>query len=79
MEAVYGAGAGGGGDWIEARDTLRQWREEDVRKSMKTVELGAFLLKNRKSDLGNEGTVGPDQIDYLFLGPYLPIFCKIKN
>lgn len=47
--------SGSASDWIEARDTLRQWREEDVRKSLKTVELGIFLLKHRKSDLGNEG------------------------
>lgn len=55
MEAVGGSGVAC--DWVEARDTLRQWREEDVRKSTKTVELGEFLMKHRKSDLGNEGTV----------------------
>lgn len=56
MEALSSSGSAGVGDWMEARDTLRQWREEDVRKSRRTVELGAFLLKHRKSDLGSEGT-----------------------
>ena len=42
-------------DWTEARDTLRQWREEECRKSRRIVELGNFLLQNKKSDLGNEG------------------------
>jgi hypothetical protein len=55
MEALNNV-SGGVRDWVEARDTLRQWREEDVRKSLKIVELGAFLLKNKKSDLGSEGS-----------------------
>lgn len=42
-------------DWTEARDSLRQWREEESRKSQRTVELGRFLLGHRKFDLGNEG------------------------
>ena len=41
-------------DWTEARDALRQWREEESRKSQRTVELGRFLLR-KKSHLGNEG------------------------
>ncbi len=45
----------GASNWIEARDTLRQWRDEKSRKSSKIVELGSFLLENRKQDLGNEG------------------------
>lgn len=43
-------------DWIEARDTLRQWREESTRKSFRAVELGSFLLKHKMSGLGNEGS-----------------------
>lgn len=42
-------------DWIEARDLLRQWREQNLRKSSKAVQLGSFLLKHKKSALGNEG------------------------
>ena len=41
--------------WIDARDTLRKWREDGSRKSSKTVKLARDLLMHRKSDLGNEG------------------------
>lgn len=40
--------------WIDARDTLRKWREDGSRKSSKTVKLARDLLMHRKSDLGNE-------------------------
>lgn len=42
-------------NWIIARDTLRKWREEDSRKSLRTVELGKYLIEHRKSNLGSEG------------------------
>ena len=46
------------GSWQEARDTLRKWREQNVRKSAQTVEIGTYLLQHRSSGrLGNEGEV----------------------
>lgn len=42
-------------DWAEAKDTLRQWLEEGSRKSLRTVELGRFLLELNKTNLRNEG------------------------
>ena len=42
-------------DWAEAKDTLRQWLEEGSRKSLRTVELGRFLLERGKTNLRNEG------------------------
>lgn len=41
--------------WVEARDTLRNWREEDFRKSSRIVQLGRHLLKEKRSQLGGEG------------------------
>lgn len=55
MEAVSSEAGAVVDDWIEARDSLRQWREESSRKSLRAVELGTFLLMHKKSDLGNEG------------------------
>ncbi len=55
MEAVALRRRGEVDDWLEARDTLRQWQEEDPRKSLKATEFGTFLLKHRESDLGSEG------------------------
>ena len=43
-------------DWVEARDNLRQWRENNSRKSSRIIKLGSFLLKHRRKDLGNEGS-----------------------
>ena len=45
------------GSWQEARDILRKWREQNVRKSAQTVEIGAYLLQHRASRLGDEGKV----------------------
>lgn len=53
MEAVVGDSVAAAGQevcsWVEARDTLRQWREEDPRKSSRTVQLGRYLLTEKKS------------------------------
>ena len=46
------------GSWQEARDTLRKWREQSVRKSAQTVEMGRYLLQHRGYRLGDEGKVG---------------------
>ncbi len=37
----------------EARETLRSWREEGVRKSTQCLQLGQLLL--RSASLGSEG------------------------
>lgn len=47
------------GSWYEARDTLRKWREENVRKSAQVVELGSLLL-HKASRLGDECEVCSD-------------------
>ena len=41
--------------WRAARDTLRDWREANIRKSDVVVELGRNLLENYSSKLGSEG------------------------
>lgn len=45
------------GSWQEARDMLRQWREQSTRKSAQTVEIGSYLLQHKASKLGDEGEV----------------------
>lgn len=56
MESLLSESDSGAADnWITARDTLRIWREEDSRKSLRTVELGKYLIEHRKSNLGSEG------------------------
>lgn len=42
------------GSWQEARDTLREWRTQNVRKSCQTIELGSTLLRHKASKLGSE-------------------------
>ncbi len=44
--------------WREARDTLRCWRVENVRKSDQTLELGRTLLESYSAKLGDEGIGG---------------------
>lgn len=41
--------------WRAARDTLREWRENNTRKSDRTVDLGRKLLDSYASGLGSEG------------------------
>ena len=41
--------------WQEARETLRSWREEGVRRSTQTVQLAQVLLADKPSSLGSEG------------------------
>ncbi len=41
--------------WQEARDTLRCWREDNCRRSDKTLELGRTLLESYVAKLGVEG------------------------
>ena len=42
-------------DWRTVRDQLREWREDNLRRSKETVELGERLLKEYSSKLGDEG------------------------
>ena len=39
----------------DAKDTLRRWREDNVRKSSQTIHLGQLLLSKWPSRLGSEG------------------------
>ena len=39
----------------EARDILRQWREEETKKSLKAVKLGNFLIEQNYSGPRSEG------------------------
>ncbi|VDN17727.1 unnamed protein product [Gongylonema pulchrum] len=46
-------------DWTtvpfdEARNILRKWREEHVRRSEETVEIWEFVLSRHPRDLGDE-------------------------
>lgn len=54
METV-GDSDSGVEDWVEARDTLRRWREEGSRRSRRTCEVGRFLFNYRKWNLEDEG------------------------
>ncbi|KAK6627843.1 hypothetical protein RUM43_002288 [Polyplax serrata] len=40
--------------WMEARDLLRQWREDNVRKSREVVDLWEQVLSHKEHKLGDE-------------------------
>ena len=49
-------------DWRSAVETLKQYREDNVRASEDIVELGEHLITNYRSKLGNESELSYDTL-----------------